>query len=140
MSEQPSRPRDFLNSPSLFGEASIDIKAELLDPESGHTDAAHAAEVQSVISQTISILLRQRKLTQTKLAADTGINVRKLQRLMGGYSWLSLTDAAALSRALQVDLAYVLEHGGRTERRHLVRLSDARRATLEEAFAHDKQP
>jgi DNA-binding phage protein len=107
------QPRDYYESPQLFGDISAHLRTEFSKAPAFEDHEIAAAKLQNAIAYSVNNVLKVEGRSKTKTARNAGMNIKHLYRLLNGETWIRLNDIAGLSHALGVNLINVAEYQGK---------------------------
>lgn len=107
------QPRDYYESPQLFGDITARLRTNLRTIPGTNDHEIAAAKLQNVIAYSINNVLKVDGRSKTKTAQNAGMNTKHLYRLLNGETWIKLNDITGLSQALGINLISIAEYQGK---------------------------
>ncbi len=107
------QPKDFFESPRLFGDISSRLKPEFDVAEHEQLHEIHAALMQNTIAYSVESILKVEGRIKGKVAENAGMIPKRLYRILNGETWIKMPDITGLSGALGVNLISIAEYHGK---------------------------
>lgn len=107
------QPRDYYESPQLFGDITARLRTDLTTIEGISDSEIAAVKLQNVIAYSVNNVLKVDGRSKTKTAHNAGMNTKHLYRLLNGETWIKLNDITGLSLALGINILSVAEYQGK---------------------------